>query len=162
MNKAMIGVVLITLISFTSFGCLGFFEGYGEKAQEYTSADYTISTYKAFLDKYNAVCNVGSSAENQQLTIDRWIQLKGGIEKAPYWNRAENDQYSQMQFTKDGYVAQYNRLASEYNKKTEDKTQDWLKIAGLPESISEYTDTTHLTNSDVIDDKVFSSEILGN
>lgn len=161
MNKLIFGVVLITLISFTSFGCLGMFEGYGEKAQEYSSADYTISTYQAFLNKYNAICNVGSSAENQQKTIDKWIDLKGGIERAPYWNRAENDYYAEMQTTKDGYIAQYNRLSSEYNKMTEDKTQDWLKIAGLPESVNEYTDVDHLTNSDIIDDKVFGSELLG-
>ena len=54
------------------------------------------------------------------------------------------------------------RLSSEYNKMTEDKTQDWLKIAGLPESISEYTHDNHLTNSDIIDDQVFGSELLGN
>lgn len=157
----MMMVILITFISFSTFGCLGFGEGYVDKAQEYSSADYTIGTYKAFLEKYNAVCNVGSSANNQQKSIDRWIELKGGTERAPYWNRAENQQYSDMLSTKDGYVAQYNRLSSEYNKMTEDKTQDWLKIAGLPESIHEYTDGNHITNADIIDDKVFGSEMLG-
>lgn len=160
MKKYALMIILI-ILSFSTFGCMGFFEGYTEKAQEYSSADYTIGTYKDFLVKYNAICNVGSTTENQQKTLDNYIEMKGGIERMPYWNRAENEYYQDAQTTKDGYVAQYNRLVSEYNKMTEDKTQDWLKIAGLPEYIFEYTDENHLTNSDIIDDKVFGSELLG-
>lgn len=151
-------LVMILLITFSSFGCLGFGNGYVDKAQEYSSADYTISTYKDFLEKYNAVCNVGSSAESAQSKIDNYIDMKGDPK---FWTFSENQQYEQLLSVKMGYEAQYNRLTSEYNKMAMDKTQDWLMIATLPERIDMYTDKNHLTNNNQIDDKILGSEVLG-
>lgn len=151
-------LVIIPLLLILSSGCLGFGEGYTEKAQEYTSADYTIGTYKEFIAKYNAICNVGSSIDQYNGDIERFMGMKGDPK---YWTYSENNQYESMVKTKSGYVAQYNRLVSEYNTATMDKTKDWLMIASLPEHVNSYSDDEHLTNSDWIDDEILNSELLG-
>lgn len=139
-------------------GCLGYGEGYTDKAKEYTSADYTIENYKEFIAKYNAICNVGSSIDEYQNQIDESDNRTNG-QPLSY---SESTERSDLVAYKSGYVAQYNRLASEYNTMTMDKTKDWLKIATLPEHVNTYSKPDHLTNSNEIDDKILGSEVLGN
>jgi hypothetical protein len=140
------------LIILLSAGCLGYGEGYTDKAKEYTSADYTISTYQKFIDKYNSICNVGSSIDEYQLQIQDFDNRT----RDQALSYSESNERSQLVSIKSGYVAQYNRLASEYNTMTMDKTKDWLKIASLPERVDSYSDGKHLTNNDQVSDKIIS------
>lgn len=148
--------IALLLLVFASFGCLGMGEGYDEKAQEYTSADYTIAVYKEFITDYNAICGIGSSAEYAVTQLENFDETHSG--ELNYQEQKSRDHY---QSVADGYIMQYNRLASQYNTNTMDKTQDWLMIASLPEHINTYTQEDHLTNDDVIDDEVLGSELLG-
>jgi hypothetical protein len=143
-------LIIPLLLIFASFGCLGYGEGYNDKAKEYTSADYTIQTYKDYIAKYNAICNVGSSAEIYTKQLADFDTRTVGMALS----FSESSQRGQIESAKGGYIAQYNRLASEYNTMTMDKTQDWLKIASLPEHVMSYTDENHLSNNNWIDDKV--------
>ena len=141
--------IALLLLIFGTFGCLGYGEGYNEKAKEYTSADYTIETYKEYIVDYNAICGIGSTAEYYT------EQLEAFDARTAYpLNYQEQKSRDHLQSTADGYIAQYNRLASKYNAKTMDKTQDWLMIASLPEHINDYTPEDHLTNDDIIDDEL--------
>lgn len=146
-----LGLLIIPLLFiFASFGCLGYGEGYNDKAKEYTSADYTIGVYKDYIAKYNAICSVGSSIEtyNQQLT-DFDNRTAGMV-----LSFSESTQRGQIESAKSGYIAQYNRLVGEYNAMTMDKTQDWLKIASLPEHIMSYSNENHLSNNNWISDVI--------
>jgi hypothetical protein len=144
-------IIPLLLFGLLSAGCLGYGEGYTDKAKEYTSADYTIQTYKDFIAKYNSICNVGSSIDEYQLQINDFDSRT----KGQALSYSESSERSRLVSVKSGYVSQYNRLASEYNTMTMDKTQDWLKIASLPENVDTYTDSNHLTNDDRVSDKVF-------
>jgi hypothetical protein len=145
-------IVLLSLfLLFCTFGCLGYGEGYNDKAKEYTSADYTIQTYKDFIAKYNSICNVGSSIDEYQAQINDFDSRTRG-QALSY---SESSERSRLISVKSGYVSQYNRLSSEYNTMAMDKTQDWLKIASLPERVDSYSDGDHLTNNNQVSDKIF-------
>ena len=150
-------LILIPLLLLLTSGCLGYGEGYNDKAKEYTSADYTITTYKEFIGKYNAICNVGSSIDEAQAEIENFDARTQG-QALSY---SESNERSRLVSVKTGYVSQYNRLSSEYNTMTMDKTKDWLMIASLPEHVDSYSSNEHLTNDNWIDDKVLGSEVLG-
>lgn len=139
-NKIFFGIVIVAIIAavVSSAGCFGFFEGYGEKAQEMTSADYAIGQYKFFIDKYNAIRQMGTQIENAELDIDDYKDLHPNPE---FWTRTENDNHEELRFVRTGYIQQYNKFIADYNARMRDITtnQFWMKPQNYPESLKMYS-----------------------
>ena len=127
-----------------SCGCLGFFEGYTEKAQQYTSADYSISQYKFFIDKYNAIRSVGAMIQVQDLELTDFKQMHPN---SATWTRTVSDNYEELRFNKNGYVSQYNLFVSEYNSRMRDLTsnQMWMKPDNFPAQLQQYSPNSLIT-----------------
>lgn len=149
MNKATavkgVIVVLAVVLVASSAGCFGFFEGYTEKAQEMTSADYAIAQYKFFINKYNSIRQIGTQIENAQLTIDDYLAMHPSPE---FWTRTENDNYQQLTFVRDGYIQQYNKFIADYNARMRDITtnQVWMKPQDYPPELAMYLRQSAITN----------------
>jgi len=129
-------VVLIVAVS--SCGCLGFFEGYTEKAQEYTSADYSIGQYKFFIDKYNAIRSVGAMIQNVDSDLE---DFKSMHPDSSSWSRTDSNNYEDLRFTRTGYIGQYNSFVQEYNSRMRDLTtnQAWMKPQNFPERLDMFS-----------------------
>ena len=127
-----------------SCGCLGFFEGYTEKAQQYTSADYTITQYKFFSDKYNAIRSVGAMIQVQDLELTDFKQMHPN---SATWTRTVSDNYEELRFNKNGYISQYNLFVSEYNSRMRDLTsnQVWMKPDNFPAQLQPYSPNNLIT-----------------
>lgn len=145
MAKQIIAVLtVLTAIAILSSGCLGFFSGYTEKAQEYTSADYSISQYKFFIEKYNAVRQMGS----QILNADREIfSYKEMYPKPENWDWKTKEGYEDIVFARNGYIQQYNKFVSDYNSRMRDLTtnQAWMKPQNFPSELQFYTPGSIIT-----------------
>lgn len=130
--SALIAILLI------SSGCLGFFSGYTEKAQEYTSADYSITQYKFFIDKYNAVRQMGSQILNADREISSFKEMHPNPEK---WDWKTSELYENHVFVRNGYIQQYNKFVSDYNSRMRDLTtnQGWMKPQDFPAELQPYT-----------------------
>ena len=137
-----VGSQIINL--FTGGGFFGFFTGYREKAQEYTSADYAIEHYKFFIDKYNAIRQMGSMISNSEADIDEFKEMHPDPST---WTRTENEQYSELTFVRNGYVQQYDKFVTDYNARMRDLTtnQMWMKPQNYPASIPLYTRESAIT-----------------
>ena len=138
-------VMLAVVLVASSAGCFGFFEGYTEKAQEMTSADYVIGQYKFFIDKYNAIRQLGTQVENAQLTIDDYLVMHPSPQ---FWTRTENDNHQQLTFVRDGYIQQYNKFIADYNARMRDiaTNQVWMKPQDYPSELSMYLRQSGITN----------------
>lgn len=137
MKRITLLIALIILLSAASLGCLGFGEGYVKQGQKMTSAEYVISQYKFFIEKYNAIRQVGSMIVTSQRGMESF-KLDHGNPK--FWTRTENDEYEDLRFKKDSYIQQYNLFAAEYNNRMRDITtnQVWMKPQNFPEEIDFY------------------------
>jgi hypothetical protein len=143
-----ISILLLTLLSLSlTCGCLGFFEGYIPKAQEYTSADYSINQYKFFIDKYNMIRSMGAMIQNADGEL---VDFKSIHQNTNSWTRTENDNYEDLRFIKNGYIGQYNSFVSEYNSRMRDLTtnQAWMKPKNFPSSLQLYSPTNIITMTD--------------
>ena len=141
----LIALLIIIAIMFTlSCGCLGFFEGYTEKAQHYTSADYSISQYKFFIDKYNAIRSIGAMIQVQDSNLEDFKQMHP---KSETWTKTVSDNYEDLRFNKNGYIAQYNTFVSEYNSRMRDLTsnQVWMKPDNFPSQLQPYSPNNVIT-----------------
>lgn len=136
MNKTTLAVIVLSLIIIFS-GCVGFGEGYVKKGQEMTSADYTISQYKFFIEKYNAVRQQGSMIVNAQRNIEDYRKQYGNPE---FYTKTQSDNYEDLRFVKNSYVQQYNRFVTDYNNRMRDITtnQIWMKPQNFPEALELY------------------------
>ncbi|MCK5122848.1 MAG: hypothetical protein KAQ87_01730 [Candidatus Pacebacteria bacterium] len=136
-SKGIFGILIFTLVLSSVSGCLGFFEGYGEKAQEMTSADYVIAQYKFFIDKYNAIRQQGSMIANADVELEEFKLMHPDSQ---FWTRSENDIYADLRSNKRSYVMIYNRFVADYNSRMRDLTtnQPWMKPQGFPEELSSY------------------------
>jgi hypothetical protein len=143
MKLIIFGIVII-IVAIMSCGCLGFFEGYTEKAQQYTSADYTITQYKFFIDKYNAIRSVGAMIQVQDLELTDFKQM---YPNSATWTRTVSDNYEELRFNKNGYVSQYNLFVSEYNSRMRDLTsnQMWMKPDNFPVQLQQYSPNSLIT-----------------
>ena len=149
------GLILLAVLAVgMSSGCFGLFQGYGEAAQEMTSAEYTIGTYKSFIIAYNAICSIGSQTEAHKEALNDFERMHGTDGRA--YSRSENTIWSDLRYDYKSSINQYNALAGKYNTMANDKTLDWLKIAGLPDQVFNYDADDHLTTSNVIDEEVLT------
>lgn len=137
-----LGIIALLLVTVSSCGCLGFFEGYTKKAQEYTSADYSIDKYKFFIDKFNAIRSIGA----QILVIQQEMDSYQTDYPKP-WGKTVADNYEELRFNKNGLVAQYNAFVGEYNSRMRDLTtnQAWMKPQNFPESLPLYSPNNLIT-----------------
>lgn len=137
MNKNVSIMIVCVILSFISIGCLGFGEGYVSQAQKMTSADYVINQYKFFIEKYNAVRQIGSMIISVQRNMQEYKKDHGNPE---FWTMTENDNYEELRFAKNGYISQYNLFATDYNNRMRDITtnQVWMKPQNFPENIPLY------------------------
>ncbi len=135
-NKYIVGVAILLLI-FASFGCLGFGEGYVKQAQKMTSADYAIYQYKFFIEKYNAVRQMGSMIITNQRNMEEFKKDHGN---PTFWTMTENEAYEELRFAENGYISQYNKFVTDYNNRMRDITtnQFWMKPQNFPESLNLY------------------------
>ncbi len=142
--KLIIFGIIIVIVTIMSCGCLGFFEGYTEKAQQYTSADYSISQYKFFIDKYNAIRSVGTMIQVQDLELTDFKQMHPN---SATWTRTVSDNYEELRFNKNGYVSQYNLFVSEYNSRMRDLTsnQMWMKPDNFQAQLQQYSPNSLIT-----------------
>lgn len=131
-----LSALIVVLI--ISTGCLGFFSGYTEKTQEYTSADYSITQYKFFIDKYNAVRQMGSQILNANSEISSFKEMHPNPEK---WDWKTSELYENHVFVRNGYIQQYNKFVSDYNSRMRDLTtnQRWMKPQDFPTELQPYT-----------------------
>lgn len=152
MNKKLVtGAILVFVIvaATSSAGCFGFFEGYTEAAQEMTSAEYAIGQYKFFIDKYNAIRQLGTQIANAQLTADDYMAMHPNPQ---FWTRTENDNYQQLTFVRDGYIQQYNKFVADYNARMRDITtnQIWMKPRDYPSELNMYMRQSSITNENTL------------
>lgn len=138
---ALIGLVIV---STGLCGCLGYFEGYDKKAQEFTSADYAIDHYKFFIDKYNTIRQIGAQLRNVDVRIKKFEDMHPNPST---WTRTENNNYADIEFVKSGYEAQYNLFVGEYNSRMRDLTtnQVWMKPQNFPQELSLYSPDNIIT-----------------
>lgn len=132
-----IGIFLIFL-TFLS-GCLGFGKGWVKQAQDMTSADYAIGQYKFFIEKYNAVRQMGSMIVTNQRNMETYKQEHGNPQ---FWTMTENDNYEELRFAKNGYIQQYNKFVTDYNNRMRDITTDqiWMKPQNFPDYLELYVE----------------------
>ena len=135
-SKYVMGILLLILVTVIS-GCFGFGEGYVKKTQEMTSADYVISQYKFFIEKYNAIRQVGSMIITAQRNMEEFKKDHGN---PSVWTMSENQAYEDMRFMENGYISQYNKFVADYNSRMRDITtnQFWMKPQNFPESLELY------------------------
>ncbi|HNP79686.1 MAG TPA: hypothetical protein PKI00_02460 [Candidatus Pacearchaeota archaeon] len=145
-KQVIIALLMVTLIAaaMLSSGCLGFFSGYGKKAQEYTSADYSISQYKFFIDKYNAVRQMGSQILNADREISNFEKM---YPNPSTWDWKTKEMYEDHLFVRNGYIQQYNKFVSDYNSRMRDLTtnQMWMKPQNFPSELQYYTPDSVIT-----------------
>ena len=144
MNKAILVLPLLVMVLVSTCGCLGFFEGYTKKAQEYTSADYSITQYKFFIDKYNAIRGVGAMIRNQDADLEDFKHMHPN---SALWSRTDSNNYEELRFNRNGYLSQYNLFVQEYNSRMRDLTtnQMWMKPQNFPESLQMYSPSSLIT-----------------
>lgn len=147
MNKNITYIGVFLTLSILLSGCLGFGEGYVKQAQTMTSADYAISQYKFFIEKYNAVRQTGSMIITNQRNMESYKKDHGNPQ---FWTMTENDNYEELRFSTNGYIQQYNRFVSEYNSRMRDITtnQLWMKPQNYPESIDLYIEGKSLVTEE--------------
>jgi len=135
------GLVATTVLS---AGCMGFFQGYTEKTQKYTSADYSIDNYKFFIDKYNAIRAIGSQILNAENEMASFEKMHPNPE---HWNYKTTEMYENLRFVRTGYIQQYNKFVSEYNSRMRDLTtnQVWMKPQNYPSELQPYTPGSVIT-----------------
>jgi hypothetical protein len=144
MQKILFFIVGVLIIGVSSCGCLGFFTGYTEKAQEFTSADYSISQYKFFIDKYNAIRSMGAMIQNIEADLEDFKELHPA---SASWSRTESNNYEDLRFTRTGYIAQYNGFVQEYNARMRDLTtnQMWMKPQNFPDRLEMFSPENIIT-----------------
>lgn len=66
------------------------------------------------------------------------------------WTRTISNNYEDLRFNRNGYVAQYNSLVGEYNSRMRDLTtnQRWMKPDNFPEKLDLYVTGKSLTSAD--------------
>lgn len=135
--------ILIAVMA-CSAGCMGFFSGYTEKAQEYTSADYAITQYKFFIDKYNAIRQMGSQILNMDQEIASFEKMHPNSKE---WDWKTTDAYENKLFVRRGYIQQYDKFVSDYNSRMRDLTtnQKWMKPQNFPDSLPYYLPDSVIT-----------------
>jgi len=145
--KSLILLLALGVCIVSTCGCLGFFSGYTEKAQEYTSADYSIEQYKFFIDKYNAIRQMGAMIKNQNSQMEEFTAMYNDPKT---WSRTQQENFEELRFTRNGYIQQYNKLAADYNARMRDLTtnQMWMKPQNYPSSIDLYSDGKFITTND--------------
>lgn len=136
MKKYILLVLVISLIIFS--GCLGFGKGWVKQAQDMTSADYVIGQYKFFIEKYNAVRQLGSMIVTSQRNMEEFKKDHGNPK---FWTMTENEAYEEIRFAENGYISQYNKFVTDYNNRMRDITtnQVWMKPQNFPEYLELYT-----------------------
>lgn len=136
MKKYVVGVIILLILLALS-GCLGFGEGYVKQAQKMTSAEYVIAQYKFFIEKYNAVRQMGSMILTNQRNMEEFKKDHGNPK---FWTMAENEAYEELRFAENGYISQYNLFVTDYNNRMRDITtnQIWMKPKYFPESLDLY------------------------
>ena len=134
-------------VSVSMCGCLGFFEGYTEKAQEFTSADYAIDHYKFFIDKYNVIRSIGAQIKVADAELEDFKQMHPD---SGSWTRTISNNYEDLRFIKNGYVAQYNSFVAEYNSRMRDLTtnQVWMKPDNFPQRLEQYSPGKYVSEND--------------
>ncbi|MDD3408893.1 MAG: hypothetical protein PHX85_04600 [Methanobacteriaceae archaeon] len=146
LNKKVFLIVIAIIIGIfvCSSGCLGFFSGYVEEAQEMTSADYSISQYKFFIDKYNAVRQIGSQILNADDEINSFKEMYPDPAR---WDWKTKEMYQDLTFVRSGYIQQYNKFVSDYNSRMRDLTtnQKWMKPQNYPAELQFYTPDSLIT-----------------
>lgn len=155
-TKILISIFLIFSISLA--GCLGFGEGYVKKGQEITSADYVISQYKFFIDKYNAIRQMGSQIVNAQRNIEDYRIQYGNPE---FYTKTQADNYEELRFVKNSYIQQYNKFVTDYNSRMRDITtnQFWMKPQNFPEYVELYIEGKSLVTQETNETLVMPNEI---
>ena len=145
-NLSSLAFISLIAVLVAGSGCLGFFEGYIGSAQKMSSADYAISQYKFFIDKYNTIRQMGSQIFNAQSSIDEFKSMHPSPE---FWSRTENDNFQQLSFTRDGYIQQYNKFVADYNSRMRDVTtnQAWMKPTDYPPYLDSYLKDSAVTAS---------------
>ena len=143
-KQVVILLIALIVLAVSSAGCLGFFSGYTEKAQEYTSADYTINQYKFFIDKYNTIRQMGSQILNANQEIAVFEKMHPNPEK---WDWKTTDAYENKIFIRRGYIQQYDKFVSDYNSRMRDLTtnQKWMRPQNFPESLPYYLPDSVIT-----------------
>lgn len=135
-----------------SAGCLGFFSGYVKKGQEYTSADYSVNQYKFFIDKYNAIRQMGSMILNEE---SKMASFKEMYPKPESWDWKTREMYEEHEFRQNGYVQQYNKFVADYNSRMRDLTtsQMWMKPQNYPPELQPYVPGSVITleNSEALE-----------
>jgi len=137
-------IIFLAGLAILSSGCLGFFSGYTEKAQEYTSAEYSVNQYKFFINKYNAVRQMGSQILNVDKEISTFKEMYPDPET---WDWKTKDMYENHLFVRNGYIQQYNKFVSDYNSRMRDLTtsQSWMKPQNFPSELPFYTPGSVIT-----------------
>jgi hypothetical protein len=137
MNKLTVFVIGVILLSSISLGCLGFGEGYVSQAQKMTSAEYVIGQYKFFIEKYNAIRQMGSMIVTSQRNMEEFKKDHGSSE---FWTMTETESYEDLRFAENGYISQYNLFATDYNNRMRDITtnQFWMKPTNFPDNLPLY------------------------
>lgn len=151
-----IGIFLIFL-TFLS-GCLGFGKGWVKQAQDMTSADYVIGQYKFFIEKYNAVRQMGSMIITNQRNMEAYKQEHGNPQ---FWTMTENDNYEELRFAKNGYIQQYNKFVTDYNNRMRDVTTDqtWMKPRNFPDYLELYVEGKPIVTQENNQSLVMPNEI---
>lgn len=143
-KQVIIVLAILTMVLVSSAGCLGYFSGYSEKAQEYTSADYSIAQYKFFIDKYNAIRQMGSQILNVDQEIVSFEKMHPNPEK---WDWKTTELYENKIFVRRSYIQQYDKFVSDYNSRMRDLTtnQKWMRPQNFPESLPYYLPDSVIT-----------------
>jgi len=143
-KQVIVAIAALTVFVILSSGCLGFFSGYTEKAQEYTSADYSITQYKFFINKYNAIRQMGSNILNANDDISSFEKLYGDPAS---WDWKTREMYEDRVFVRKGYEQQYNKFVSDYNARMRDLTtsQMWMKPQNFPSELQFYAPGSVIT-----------------
>jgi hypothetical protein len=139
---ALSALALILAVTMLSSGCL--FSGYYGKSVEYTSADYSIAQYKFFIEKHNAVRQMGSQILNANEDLLAFEKLYGNPQA---WDWRTKEMHEDKIFVRNGYIQQYNKFVSDYNSRMRDLTtnQMWMKPQNFPSELQPYTPGSVIT-----------------
>lgn len=97
--------------------------------------DEGLVAWRWFYDTREALNATAANIENATKSVQDFRDFNGSPSG---WDFQQNGEYQRLVTVRDGYIAHYNALASQYNAKMKDFTRNWSAPPDLPRRIDSW------------------------
>lgn len=137
-GRKVFGISILIFIAITMSIALNVFNFGIETGKEVVTktvtADKIIYNYDNFYNLYEGLKGVKNNIEASDKEIKSIEDSYKGLSKAE-WVKSDIDRYNFIKDTRNGYVQNYNRNASDYNSNAQKLTSKYFKDWNLPNKI---------------------------